>query len=276
MIISDKTNKKIIEDGAKLANDEACLSLKIFLGHVLNLKDKCDYILIPRLYCLEYKEQVCTNFNALYDLVNNVIECNILNYDIDLEKNNSEILAFINIGKILGVSYIRAYRAYKYAKNKEKMLRIEEEKKQLNRLNSSKIKVLLVGHPYNLYDDLIGKDISYYLYKNNIEVIYSDKMPHNLIENECSKISNDIHWTYSKELVAAANYYKDKVDGMIIISSFPCGPDSLSTELILHKIDQLPIINLIFDEQHSKTGVITRLESFIDILVNLKEKKYDE
>ena len=273
MIISDRTNKKIIENGIKLANDEACLSLKIFLGHVLSLKDKCDYILIPRLYCLKKSEQVCTNFNALFDLVNNVIDCNILNYNVDLEENSSEVLGFINLGNSLGASYIKSYKAYKYAKNKEKIIRIEEERKQLERLKSSKLKVLLVGHSYNLYDDLIGKDISYYLDKNNIEILYSDKMPHKLIENECGKISNDIHWTYSKELVAAANYYKDKVNGIIIISSFPCGPDSLTTELILRKISEVPIINLVFDEQYSKTGMITRLESFIDILSNLKEKK---
>lgn len=72
--------------------------------------------------------------------------------------------------------------------------------------------------------------------------------------------------------MASINYYHKKVDGIIIISSFPCGPDSLSTELILHKITNIPIINLIFDEQYSKTGIITRLESFLDILKNLKEK----
>ena len=29
--------------------------------------------------------------------------------------------------------------------------------------------------------------------------------------------------------------YLDKVDGIINISSFPCGPDSLSNEMIKHK-----------------------------------------
>ena len=84
VIISPNTNKKIVDSGTKLAPSEACLSLKIYLGHIIELKDKCDYILIPRLYSLKKNEQVCTNFNALYDLVNNLFDVNILNYNVDI------------------------------------------------------------------------------------------------------------------------------------------------------------------------------------------------
>ena len=72
--------------------------------------------------------------------------------------------------------------------------------------------------------------------------------------------------------MASVNYYKDKVDGIIIISSFPCGPDSLSNELISLKVKNIPVMTLIFEDLNSEVGVITRLESFIDILKNLKEE----
>ena len=71
-IESTTSTKKIIELGKEKCIDEACLSMKIFLGHVEYLKDKCDMILIPRIYSIEKKEQVCTNFNALYDLIRNL------------------------------------------------------------------------------------------------------------------------------------------------------------------------------------------------------------
>ena len=77
-------------------------------------------------------------------------------------------------------------------------------------------------------------------------------------------------------MVASINYYKDKVDGIILISSFPCGPDSLSNELILHKIKNIPVITLIFEDLNSDVGIITRLESFIDILKNIKEKRHEK
>lgn len=144
------------------------------------------------------------------------------------------------------------------------------EKEQERVLKTNNIKILLAGHPYNLYDDLIGQTVSKYLLENNISLIYSDRINHNIIDEECMKLSTDIHWTHSKEVVASINYYHDKVDGIIIISSFPCGPDSLSNELVARKIKNVPTINLIFEDLNSEVGIITRLESFIDILKNIK------
>ena len=277
VIISPNTNKKIVDSGTKLAPSEACLSLKIYLGHIIELKDKCDYILIPRLYSLKKNEQVCTNFNALYDLVNNLFDVNILNYNVDISTKNYQLLGFLSIGEQLGFSYIKSYKAYKYA---EKIKRMKQKKQELLQQkeieeNKDKIKILLAGHPYNLYDSLIGKSVIDFLKENNITILYSDKINHELVDEECRKISTDIHWTHNKEIVASTKYYEDIVDGIILISSFPCGPDSLMNEQISHKIKKVPIITLIFEDLNNDVGIITRLESFIDILNNLKESSHE-
>ena len=277
VIISPNTNKKIVDSGTKLAPSEACLSLKIYLGHIIELKDKCDYILIPRLYSLKKNEQVCTNFNDLYDLVNNLFDVNILNYNVDISTKNYQLLGFLSIGEQLGFSYIKSYKAYKYA---EKIKRMKQKKQELLQQkeieeNKDKIKILLAGHPYNLYDSLIGKSVIDFLKGNNITILYSDKINHELVDEECRKISTDIHWTHNKEIVASTKYYEDIVDGIILISSFPCGPDSLMNEQISHKIKKVPIITLIFEDLNNDAGIITRLESFIDILNNLKESSHE-
>ena len=277
VIISPNTNKKIVDSGTKLAPSEACLSLKIYLGHIIELKDKCDYILIPRLYSLKKNEQVCTNFNALYDLVNNLFDVNILNYNVDISTKNYQLLGFLSIGEQLGFSYIKSYKAYKYA---EKIKRMKQKKQELLQQkeieeNKDKIKILLAGHSYNLYDSLIGKSVIDFLKENNITILYSDKINHELVDEECRKISTDIHWTPNKEIVASTKYYEDIVDGIILISSFPCGPDSLMNEQISHKIKKVPIITLIFEDLNNDAGIITRLESFIDILNNLKESSHE-
>ena len=277
VIISPNTNKKIVDSGTKLAPSEACLSLKIYLGHIIELKDKCDYILIPRLYSLKKNEQVCTNFNALYDLVNNLFDVNILNYNVDISTKNYQLLGFLSIGEQLGFSYIKSYKTYKYA---EKIKRMKQKKQELLQQkeieeNKDNIKILLAGHPYNLYDSLIGKSVIDFLKGNNITILYSDKINHELVDEECRKISTDIHWTHNKEIVASTKYYEDIVDGIILISSFPCGPDSLMNEQISHKIKKVPIITLIFEDLNNDAGIITRLESFIDILNNLKESSHE-
>lgn len=153
------------------------------------------------------------------------------------------------------------------------MKRKKQEQEQNTLLSSNNIKILLAGHPYNLYDDLIGKTVIDYLTEHNITILYSNKIDHNRIKEEYQKLAPDIHWTHNKEVIASAKYYEDKVDGIILISSFPCGPDSLMNEQIAHKIKKVPLITLIFEDLNNEAGMITRLESFIDILKNLKEER---
>ena len=266
-IESDDTTIKTLIKGKEKSIDESCLALKIYLGHIEELKDKCDYILVTRIFSLTKSEQVCTNFNCLYDLVRNTFkDIKILNYNIDVKHHHSEKSGFIKIGKELGFSIIESASAYNKAKEIENNYYKNEEKKAKNALKSNKTKILLLGHSYILKDNLIGKTITNYLEQNNISIIYSYQIPKDLIEFNCSKISTKIHFTMNKELIAAFNYFKDKVDGTIILTAFPCGPDSLSNEMIIRKRKKHPTLLLTFEDLTNNTAVITRLESFLDML----------
>lgn len=270
VIISNKSNKKILEDGCHLAQDEACLSLKLYLGHVNSLIGKADYILIPRLISIKKKEKMCTNFALLYDLVNNTFKTKIINYNVDIDKGINEMDSFINMGLELGKSKKEAKKAYLKAKKIEKDLLAKKLREQNIVLKSKYPKVLLVSHSYNLYDNLIGLPIIEYLKENHIEPIFSDIYDNIKTNYEASSISNSIYWTYNKELMGAINHYKNYVDGIILITTFPCGPDSLSNEMITKKVKDIPIISIIIDELNNSSGLITRLESFIDI-INMKK-----
>ncbi len=275
IIVSPNTSKKILEDGIKFSLDESCMAMKIYMGHVYYLIDKCDYILVPRLKCIKKHEKLCTNFSALYDLVNNIFDKKLINYNVDVEHKEDELYAFVTMGLSLGFSYRKIVSAYHIAKEKEKMLKEREISKQKSIIASSnKIKILLAGHPYNLHDEFIGKQIENVLEKNNIEIIYSDKYDTKYLEQEAKKISPKNYWTYNKEIIGAISHYQELVDGIILITSFPCGPDSLSNEMILRNV-KIPITNLIIDEANSDTGLLTRIESFIDILEE-RRKNHDE
>ena len=60
--------------------------------------------------------------------------------------------------------------------------------------------------------------------------------------------------------------YRDRVDGIVLLTGFPCGPDSVVNEVIKREIGDLPILYLLLDGQDGTAGVETRIESFIDIL----------
>lgn len=270
IVESPPTNKKILEDGIKYTNDEMCIALKIYMGHVYYLLDKCDYLLIPRIDNYGIKDQTCTNFLSVYDITNNIFDKEILNYNINLRKGENELKGLISIGKRLNKSKKDIVRAYKIAKIKYQKKLKKEILINYSKLSSSKVKILVVSHPYNIYDNYLGLPIIKCLEKYNVELIYADKFDA-LVTNKLAKsLSKNLYWKYSKELIGSIKLVEGQVDGIIFISSFPCGPDSLVNELVMRKI-KLPHLNLILDDLDSLTGIETRIESFIDILNHVKQ-----
>lgn len=266
VVISPETNKEILDLGLKYSTDEMCLSLKNYIGHVAYLKDKCDYIIIPRIDNYGIDNQTCTNFLAIYDIINNIFDINILDYNINLRNKETELKGFISIGKKIGIKKERIKDAYFYAKVKSSKIRKEKLLNNLRKLKSNKKKILLVSHSYNTYDKLIGIPIINMLKELDIEIIYSDLF---FNKDESKKYTKELYWKYSKESISSISKCIDKIDGIIFLSSFPCGLDSLANEIVMRKLDK-PYINIIIDDNSVSGGIETRIESFVDIIMQKK------
>lgn len=270
-IESPPTNKEIISKGMSRANDEMCLSFKIYLGHIDYLKDKCDYILVPRIDNYGKSNQTCTNFLAAFDIINNLFETKILDYNINLEGNNNELDGFLRIGKLLNKSRYDVIKAYNKAILDTYKIKQNKIKKNIKALENAGLKVLLVSHSYNTYDAYIGKQITDYLEEMGVTIIYSDMFDDKETNKLAYKLSDTIYFKYSKDNIGSIKLVQDKIDGIIFLSAFPCGLDSLVNELVMRKINK-PYLNLIMDESYSLTGIKTRIESFVDILEQRRQK----
>lgn len=265
VIISPPTNREIINNGIKYSNDEMCLALKIYLGHIAYLQDKCDYILVPRIDKYDINNQTCTNFLAIYDIVNNLFSCKILNYNIDVKRKETELVGLVEIGQVLGLSVSEAIRSYNKAIESATKIKNDEISLNIQKLESEAKKILIVSHPYVIYDQYFGLPIIKMLKKLNVEIIYSDKFDTEITNNLSNKISNTLYWKFNREEIGSIELVKKDIDGVIFISSFPCGPDSLANELAMRRID-LPYLNIIIDDIDALTGIETRIESFVDII----------
>lgn len=265
VIISPPTNREIINNGINYANDEMCLALKVYLGHIAYLQDKCDYILVPRIDKYDVNNQTCTNFLAIYDIVNNLFNGKILNYNIDITRKETELVGLVEIGQVLGLQVSEAIRAYNKAIEVVNKIKSNEININIQKLRSKDKKILVVSHPYVIYDQYFGIPIIKMLKKANVEVIYSDKFDTDTTNNLSNKISSTLYWKFNREEIGSIELAKKDIDGVIFISSFPCGPDSLANELAMRRID-LPYLNIIIDDIDALTGIETRIESFIDII----------
>ena len=273
IIYSNNTNKNTIRLGNTYSIDESCLSSKIYLGHVAEIKDICDYILVPRISNYGHIDKVCVRFNATYDLIHNSFpNTKILDYNIENTTNHTEFKELIKLGLKINKNIFKVLYSYFYAKRKEKRYRRLLMEEQEKKLNSNKLKILIVSHPYNIYDKYIGYPIVKFLTNMDIELIYADKLDKKIAISLSKKLSPTLYWIYSKELIGSIEYYKDYIDGIIFLTTFPCGPDSLVNELLIRKINNIPITNILIDESTAEAGIQTRLESFIDIIKGKKEK----
>lgn len=289
IVMSDKTNTKILDDGISNSLSESCLASKIFMGHVSNLvsrskKENIDYIFIPRLCTFENNQTICVKFFAIYDICKNVFNAKFLTLNIDYEKNNTELNAFLKLGKKLGKSRSQVVYAYIKARKMQKIYdenKLQNQTKSINR-KDNKLKILLVSHPYVAYDEMLGKKIIQMLKNKNVNVYFANintltmenpKMFRWIRDKnfEYISISKSIFWKSSRNILNGLSQNLKNIDGIIYLSVFPCGTDSLVNELAMRKIKEKPSINLILDEQDAETGINTRLESFLDILNMNKE-----
>ncbi|MDE7305996.1 MAG: hypothetical protein K2N33_01260 [Clostridia bacterium] len=274
-IISPETNKEILTKGENLAIDETCLPTKLLLGHIDWLIDKCDYIFIPRVaYHRGY--EMCTKFLAQTDLVSNVFrdrEIKLLFYNVGDKKIYRERKAVMKMGKFLKVKRSQRKYAYIMAKQAQQYFEMFREQNQEKILQESdKTKILLVAHSYNVGDKYVGEPIINMIKSLGCEPIIAEYLD----EMKCIRASHDVSenmpWAYNRHLVGAIELLKDKVDGIILLTTFPCGTDSMVNEFIVRKYKDKPVMTLTVDSQDGSAGMETRIESFVDIIQLRKDR----
>ena len=90
-------------------------------------------------------------------------------------------------------------------------------------------------------------------------------------------LHSSLYWANQYEMTGCAGHYftDNKIDGIITITAFGCGPDSLMLEDIKRKAKNYskPLLNLTIDEHTGEAGFITRIEAFCDMLMRNKRAK---
>lgn len=295
VVLSSKTNKKIVDDGVKLAVDDICLPFKVYYGHVLELKDKVDYLFAPRFISLGKNNFVCPKFMGLPDML--LANFNklppLLAPDVDLRKGllSGRRIAR-KIGIKLGANFLQIEKAFRKALKRQQMFEklqqrgftsftamklLNREKTKLTpvklatRKKDNTLKIGVLGHSYITGDQYISMNIVKHLREMGAEVYMVEMFDTNVLERAASQQPKKSFWYFNRHVMGAAYHLFDEeniVDGLIQLTAFGCGPDSLIKELVEIKGESynISILNLNIDEHTGEAGLITRLEAFIDLL----------
>lgn len=267
VIISDDTNLTIMEEGASRCIGECCLPVKIFIGHVANLIGRCDYILVPRFERLAKTEEFCVRLWGLPDIVRSTFpEAPLLNYNLQGQKPGNEWLGFLKMAKTLGKSQTEALGAYRCAKKTQRSGDLLKLEYQDCIIQSPNINVLIVSQPYIIHDPYIGAPLSRIIREEGALPLYADYCDRTICSKRSKELSGDLYWTMNKEVIGAIPLLQSQIDGILMVTAFPCGTDSLVNELVLRRTKGIPITNIVLDDQQGEAGLETRIESFMDIL----------
>ncbi|HWQ78525.1 MAG TPA: acyl-CoA dehydratase activase-related protein [Anaerovoracaceae bacterium] len=261
---STVSNKEILDLGARNCVDEACLPMKIFHGHAAKLQKTCDRIAVPRLMNCEFGESICPKFQGLPELVSGGTGKSDQVFTEPIYMNDREKLKkVLRKGcREIGAPDSRMEKAFNSA--------LENQRNTSFGLNESgyRRRVLLAGHPYNIYDSFANLNLLQKLHRLDIGAVTEERVSRYETLEEFNGLIKQPYWYFLIHNYAPAMVLmkRKEIDGIVYVSSFCCGTDSVTIEMIKSRIGSFPLLVLKLDEQTGEAGYNTRLEAFREVL----------
>jgi len=311
VMISDGTRQK----EKIIYFEDSCLPMKLLVTHAAFLKDKADYLFIPRLVSIHPTYIMCPKFRGAPDIVRLATEGKvpIIDETVDLREGRASLLqSFLKIGEKLGASRQESKRAFREAEKSFSRF----QKDWVDRINQlptaqlfemsiptplptpkifpplvggdegeggsvkgigSPLRIALIGHPYNLFDIDINKDLLALAKSLEMKIVTSDLLSEKEINRQVSDLSKEIYWSSGREIVGSLfHFLSGGVDGVVFLTSFKCGIDAILQEFIKRRLkvgggSSVPLLILSLDEHTGREGLTTRLEAFRDVVEEQKK-----
>lgn len=299
VVVSDPTGKQILEQGVRHCVDDICVPVKLYYGHVLDLKDRVDYLFVQRLVSIEKCDcdtYTCPKLMGLPDMIKSSLDGlpPFLEFTLDIKKRTLSYTAR-RMARPLSVRPSEVRRGLKealevQARYEGELLGGKDPHEAMSSVLGSgqhsgngmkrrgngggrgtgDVNVAIVGHEYMIHDGFISHDLPGKLAGLGANVTYMTQVPPEIVEQELAKYP-DMSWSYEKVLLGATSHFLDRDDihGVLMVMGFACGPDSIITEIIereVRKDGSPPLMTLVLDEHTGEAGITTRVEAFVDLV----------
>ncbi|MBI4316983.1 MAG: hypothetical protein HY675_00720 [Chloroflexi bacterium] len=299
-VVSEPTTKATVTNGLKCVVAESCLPLKVFCGHVMNLADKADFVFVPSIRSVETDLYNCIKLFALPDQVRGAVAGAppVLDMLFDVNLGRKAVYnELYRVGRYLGSNRGRVDRACEVA-HKAHVRYSQLLHRGFSPLEALEVidggpesdflgqqlppdapKVALVGHHYNLYDDYLNHDVVKKLGNMGLRIVTGDCATLEQLNTGVGRVIGSAYWMNEREITGAAGHYLycNGVDGVIVVTVFGCGPDSMMIDAVQRtakKGNCNPLLCLTLDEHTAEAGLVTRLEAFVDTMRRKKSASF--
>lgn len=278
-IVSSPTNKRIFDAGINACVGEACLPVKIFYGHVLDLIDRVDFLFVPRYTSVSRHEYVCPKFGGMPDM----LRCTIphlpplIDPEINLRKSARSLYRPAEeVGSLFGMDPKTARLAYDqaltvYRAHRQRQMHPLFSGRARAHVDSGALKILLLGHVYDVGDPYLNMRISDKIASLGGEVLTLEMFDTRDLRRRAGALEKPLFWYYATKALGCAYTLMERpyVDGVIYLTCFGCGIDSFVAYMMEHRIRRhtaIPFTTITLDEHSGEAGLNTRIEAFMDTI----------
>jgi predicted nucleotide-binding protein (sugar kinase/HSP70/actin superfamily) len=268
-VVSAATSGQTVVRGTSIADNEACLPVKVFTGHLLDLKGETDRIFVPRVVSQNPGMKSCPKYLGLPDMAR-ALDTDlppVLSPIMDLaDKRHRWAREWYRMAVDLGASDTAAGAA---VKRMLKHLSAKSRQDSVEKRNGFSVGV--AGHLYNVYDGRVSLDLLDRVRAMGAVPVTVEQVPKRNIRQQLKTLRRKIRWDYESKLVGAVLHWSrtSSVAGVIYLHSFACGPGSMIGALLedeLRREGSIPLMSITLDEHSAEMGLNTRIEAFLDLL----------
>lgn len=293
VVLSDETNSAIVAEGSQVTVSEICVPIKIFNGHVINLDQKnVDYIFIPQFHKVK-NEWYCPKFLGIpeiveYSVTHLTTPLIVLDYVTKTDMID-KLSVHLPLTEKLGVTKSSLKKALRKAHSAQLYFRDLCKKgytipeaydymfnaSPLPEREKSEITIGLMGYVNNVYDNFVSMNTISKLREMDADIITFDMLDEKDIGIDKNEVKQPF-WIFTRKIYNASKFLikSKKIDGMIHITAFGCGPDSIIGKMMEIDCDEadIPFMTVRVDEHTGDNHVNTRLEAFTDMIKMQKRK----
>ena len=274
VVISDKTNKRIIHDGVSASVAEYCFPIKLVHGHVMNLLEKeVDYLFLPsvidtppppnmkRGYICPYNQELP---HIIMAGIQSKVE--ILHPIIFFRSKRHLTKTLIEFGRTLGRDERSVISALDSATDAQESFYKKAQLRGKEVMETLKQGFLIIGRSYNTCDQAASLRVPHILRGLGKTVIPMDFIS---ADPDVLKDWPNMYWISGWKIISAARRARnDDRLHPVFITNFACGPDSFILQYFREEMGGKPFLQIEVDEHSAPAGIITRCEAFLDSIRN--------
>jgi predicted CoA-substrate-specific enzyme activase len=278
LVLSESTNKTLIQKGLPSIPSETCFPIKTVYGHISDLLSKgADRILLPceidhpntgnkRLpsfncpYIQSMPYMVLAAMGSSVPLLTPVIRWS------DSRRLVDRVL--VGLGKTLGHGAKKTREAIAAARAAQECFdkwRKDRGEEILASLRPGQRCLVLLGKSHNIFDPGLNLHLARKLRREGELTLPFDLLP--LDEMALPSRYDNVVWKNARDLLKALLWMRhDQRLFPVLLTNFGCGPDSFLMKYMETELSEKPHLVLEVDDHTGDAGMVTRIEAFLDTL----------